>query len=432
MPSCSGRKVDAGVSVAKVLQKLVLNQSGQFSLITAIVGFVIVLVAGGAIDITNNYAVKSKLQTAADSAALSGSSYYSMNDPNPGAKKKIAKATFMQNCDYEFCKNPNVNILDDTVTVSFSGNKPNYFLSMIGKKDTSISVESSAVVTTIRDAMHANVYFVFDISSSLMFPETQAGVDLMEANFEPFGAGGCAFACHADLGGSSGDQVAQSLGVYLREDRMRDEIRRISGEILDVASGNAEISLISFGWNARELVTLADSIDEIDSGIIASDYIESSNGSGTNYETAFADIVNQNMIPPNQGDGTELDPHNIIVLITDGIYNTDSGSMSGATSDRPINPLTCDTIKDTGAELFVLNLTYPDPNNLMVTSANALRIDNLKTFYDQVSSNLQFCASNGRYYEGIFNAEIVQAFESIYDDLIGNVSSEELAVRISK
>lgn len=418
----------------RIIRNYLQNRSGQYSVVFALVLSVLLLAAGGATDVAGNLSAKRKIQLATDNAALAGASYVFLQKQSSQDLRadviKRATETFWENCQGNYCRAPKITFDNGRVDVKATGNRKNLFLSIFGSKSWDLATNSVAVTAHASTPENIDIHFLFDVSSSMMFPDTQAGVNLMQANFSPFGAGGCAFACHLKTGPASGDQVAQSLGVYLREDRMRDEIQRISNRVLDKANGNVRISLISFGTTARELVRHTTQKAAVTSGLTKSDYVETANGTGTNYEIVFPEVVSKGFIPSKAGDGSTKSPHSIVVLITDGVYSTHAASTSGAVADKAINPTSCDVIKKAGSELYVLNLDYPHPSTLLTTGANAMRLAALEGFHNNIDDSLKSCASEGRYFKGKFSSEIIDAFDVILDDILKDAESTESTPRL--
>jgi Flp pilus assembly protein TadG len=210
------------------------NKRGNVAIITALSALPLVAAVGCVIDYTTASLVKTKLQAAADAAALAtvsvNSSVVATAKTMTGNGTVTGGATFAKNF---FNANLNsspadvgYNSLTPTATVSLSGTTmtakvsftakvPTYFMGIMGFSSTNISGSSTASYTM---PTYINFYLMLDVSGSMSFPSTAAEqARLMAVNPDnllgsPGYPQGCQFACHFSAQGAcqqTGDPVHQ-------------------------------------------------------------------------------------------------------------------------------------------------------------------------------------------------------------------------------
>jgi hypothetical protein len=137
------------------------------------------------------------------------------------------------------------------------------FMSLFGYPQLPFTVDTVAEI----GGSYADIHFLIDTSGSMGIPESAAGVSKLKSVFDPYGTGGCSFACHSAgtnntglYSGKTGYAFAQQYGIYLREDRLRDSLMAMLEKIAAVpAASNIRISLDTIsGTTPKALVQNVD------------------------------------------------------------------------------------------------------------------------------------------------------------------------------
>jgi Flp pilus assembly protein TadG len=202
------------------------NKRGNVAVITALSALPLIAAVGCVIDYTTASLVKTKLQAAADSAALatvsvnssvvttakamssggtvSGGSTFATNFFNANLNASPANVGYTN-------LTPSATVALSgtrmTATVSFTAKVPTYFMGVMGFSNTNISGSSTASYTM---PTYINFYLMLDVSGSMSFPSTQAEqARLMAVNPDnllgsPGYPQGCQFACHFSAQGACG------------------------------------------------------------------------------------------------------------------------------------------------------------------------------------------------------------------------------------
>jgi Flp pilus assembly protein TadG len=202
------------------------NKRGNVAVITALCCLPLIAAVGCVIDYTTASLVKTKLQAAADAAALatvsvnssvvttakgmssggtvSGGSTFAANFFNANLNASPANVGYTN-------LTPSATVALSgtkmTATVSFTAKVPTYFMGVMGFSNVSISGSSTASYTM---PTYINFYLMLDVSGSMSFPSTAAEqARLMAVNPDnmqgsPGYTQGCQFACHFSAQGACG------------------------------------------------------------------------------------------------------------------------------------------------------------------------------------------------------------------------------------
>ena len=194
------------------------NTRGNVAVITALAMLPMIAAVGCVIDYTDATMIKTKLQAAADAAALatvsvnssavttakqmsgsgtvSGGSTYTANFFNANL------STSPENSGYSgLTSTSTVTLSGTTVTakISYSASVATYFMKALGQSSISVSGTSTATYTF---PTYINFYLMLDVSGSMSFPSTSAEqTRLMAVNPDNLEGSigysqGCQFACH--------------------------------------------------------------------------------------------------------------------------------------------------------------------------------------------------------------------------------------------
>jgi len=202
------------------------NKRGNVAVITALSCLPLIAAVGCVIDYTTASLVKTKLQAAADAAALatvsvnssvvttakamssggtvSGGSTFATNFFNANLNASPANVGYTNLTPTATVALSGTRM---TATVSFTARVPTYFMGVMGFSNTNISGSSTASYTM---PTYINFYLMLDVSGSMSFPSTAAEqARLMAVNPDnllgsPGYSQGCQFACHFSAQGACG------------------------------------------------------------------------------------------------------------------------------------------------------------------------------------------------------------------------------------
>lgn len=202
------------------------NKRGNVAVITALCCLPLIAAIGCVVDYTTASLVKTKLQAAADAAALatvsvnssvvttakgmssngtvSGGSTFATNFFNANLNASPANVGYTNLTPTATVALSGTRM---TATVSFTARVPTYFMGVMGFSNTNISGSSTASYTM---PTYINFYLMLDVSGSMSFPSTQAEQSrLMAVNPDnllgsPGYPQGCQFACHFSAQGACG------------------------------------------------------------------------------------------------------------------------------------------------------------------------------------------------------------------------------------
>ena len=200
------------------------NKRGNVAVITALSCLPLIAAVGCVIDYTTASLVKTKLQAAADAAALatvsvnssvvttakamssggtvSGGSTFATNFFNANLNASPANVGYTNLTPTATVALSGTRM---TATVSFTARVPTYFMGVMGFSNTNISGSSTASYTM---PTYINFYLMLDVSGSMSFPSTAAEqARLMAVNPDNLLGTpriipqGCQFACHFSRAG---------------------------------------------------------------------------------------------------------------------------------------------------------------------------------------------------------------------------------------
>src|SRR5580692_10630579 len=200
------------------------NKRGNVAVITALCCLPLIAAVGCVIDYTTASLVKTKLQAAADAAALATVSVNSSvvttakgmsSNGNVSGGSTFATNFFNANLNASPANVGYTNLTPAatvalsgtkmTATVSFTAKVPTYFMGVMGFSNTSLGGSSTASYTM---PTYIDFYLMLDVSGSMSFPSTAAEqARLMAVNPDnllgsPGYSQGCQFACHFSAQGA--------------------------------------------------------------------------------------------------------------------------------------------------------------------------------------------------------------------------------------
>ncbi len=378
------------------------DESGSVALIGAF-SLVLLLTCGGlAVDYERAVSVRGILQQAADSAVLAAAQdpYYTDAQVNALAQVYVASNSKSR---------LGASTLATTITrdggsyvnVKITASVPTTLMKIAGFTTVAVTVEAKAGA----ELGDSEIYAAIDMSESLDIaadPASRAALEALTAPYMPAGSHdpqGCAFACHQRDGwepaGKTIYQMAKTAGIALRE----DVLYKAFGAFVDgfmnssdpaVAANHKRMSVIGFSDAAKMLLSPTNDAAAIK---LAPASFPDPSQINSRFEVALPQI--QSMMGP-QGSGTPSSPRKTLLLITDGLRwvrkmaNTPLADMA---ANGPINTGLCDSIKNSGITLAVIEVQFVDATGEYNFDQQVAAV------FPGVSPALQACASPGYYFQ---------------------------------
>jgi hypothetical protein len=414
----------------------------------------IFFLTGMAMDFTSAAQKRTRLNAAADAAALAAVTPAMMIQSNSAA---LTAATNMFNAMAANITAASVNPptitmsnagLVRTVTVSYTATStntfPNVFALLTKTPETTWPVAGSATATSY-SAPNINFYLLLDNSPSMDIAATTDGITTMNNNTTQQ-SGGCALACHetnptaADVAGNpkvngqveDNYALANSLGVVTRIELMAQATSALMTTAADTeAANNATYQMAIYTFNGTGLSTVyapnnapsanlsaagtaASGIDVLE--VYSNNFLTASNqneDTDTNFETAMTAVNN---LMPNPGTGaTNSTPQEVLFIVSDGVDDevlasgtTCSKPLTGTRCQQPFNTSMCTTVKNRGIMIAVLYTEY------LPLPLNSWYNEWIAPFQSTIGSNIQSCASPGLYFEVTTDSDITAAMQSLF------------------
>jgi Flp pilus assembly protein TadG len=423
-----------------VLRRLFLDPSGNVLMIFAFVAVILVGSVGGAIDYAHVVALRTKLQTAADSAALAGA--IAARDSASGgsaaadlaAARTTAETTFTQ----EIGTVADLTVTADTAelthssatltsTLTWSATVATGFTGLFGISAFTIGGSATATATADLPA-YVDVVFVIDTSHSMAIGATATDQATMLKKV------GCTIGCHmAD--GSDTVSTARTAGATLRLDVVKSAVSQMLAKAKTIQTSTQaagygsriRIGLWTFSNTPTRQFALSTDIDAAKTALTAIDIDWSANQTGTNFHTALAALSSAGFIA---GDGkTATTPKTFVILMTDGIEDsatqkvttTTKGSKTTTSSSltrdaafvdfspydrltshgfnwdvQGFDPTLCTALKTAGLNLMTLDVEYLIPT-LAPDSADSRYLYIKNTLKSKIQTNMASCATKAEW-----------------------------------
>jgi hypothetical protein len=407
----------------------------------------IFFLTGMAMDFTSAAQKRTRLNAAADAAALAAVTPAMMIQSNSAALTAATNMfnTMAANLTAATVNPPTITMsnagLVRTVTVSYTATStntfPNVFALLTKTPETTWPMSGSATATSY-SAPNINFYLMLDNSPSMDIAATSAGITTMVNNTSQ--QGGCALACHetnpssADVAGNPNGEdnytLAQNLGVVTRIELMAQATSALMTTAGDTeVANNATYQMAIYTFNGTGLSTVyapsnapsanlsaagtaASGIDVLE--VYSNNYLTASNqneDTDTNFETAMTAVNN---LMPNPGTGSASStPQEVLFIVTDGVddeVNSTSCSepLTGTRCQQPFSTSMCTTVKNRGIMIAVLYTEYlPLPTNSWYNTW-------ISPFQSTIGSNIESCASPGLYFEITTDGDITAAMQALF------------------
>lgn len=436
---------------ADLLRRFFRDRAGNVAITFALALVPAIFLIGMGLDFSGAIQKRSKLNAAADAAALAAVTPTMMTQSLAASN---TAATNMFNAVASAATgvtsiNPTINVtasgLTRTAVVSYTASSTNNFPSILGQASWSISGTSTATATT---PPNIDFYLMLDNSPSMAIAATTAGINKMIANTSQQDSGnGCAFACH-ETNPSGGDnagnpngidnyQLAKNLGVVTRIQNMATATQALMTSAQSTASSsNATYRMAIYTFNTNgtictgcgfntvqtltsSLSTAAQAASTIDVLVVCSNNKITCSNSNSDTDTDFNSAMSQiYTIMPNPGTGASTStPQEVLFLVSDGVDDRNSTTCSqplsgGTRCQQPFDTTWCTKIKNRNILIAVLyTVYYPLP-------ANAWYNQWISPFQSQIATNMQSCASPGLYYAVSTDGDIASAMQNLFQQAV--------------
>jgi len=435
-----------------LVSRFIRDRKGSIATIFALSIIPIVFLTGLGLDFTSAVQKRTRLNAAADAAALAAVTPAMMTQSNSAA---VTAATNMFNAASSGISGvtiaaPTVTVTNSglvrTITVSYTATStnsfPNVFALLTKASEATWPISGSSTATSY-SAPNINFYLMLDNSPSMAIAATTSGINTMVANTSA--QGGCAFACHetnpsADsLGNPHGEDnytLAANLGVVTRIQNMATATSALMSTASQTEqSNNATYQMAIYTFNVQgtsssnSLQTIYAPNNKPSSNLSAAgtaaanisvlevcsnNYLTCSNNNNdtdTDFESAMTQI---NSTMPNPGTGSSNStPQEVLFIVSDGVddevnSSSCSQSLDGNRCQQPFNTSLCTTIKNRGIMIAVLYTEYlPLPTNTWYN-------DWIAPFQSSISSNMESCASPGLFFQITTDGDITAAMATLF------------------
>lgn len=386
------------------------NDSGQFAMMTALIGIPLLIAVGLGLDYNRTLENKSHIQSAVDTAVMAAAVSYSTSYDTETAIAE-GKKVFEANCIMPDCENnkyPTFTITPGvSVTASYDALLDTVLMQMGGIKQVTFNIQSDVNLAY----RYQEYYFAVDRSGSTGIAADDTNIAALRAiskNYYSFAPNGCAFACHVPDGnepyGTNKKQmslydVAKENNIKLREDVLMDAVSSAASTILEMINGTHadQIKVGAYAFSDK-LVTLTKPTAN-STNLIQQIKNDSTTPWGTRFDVVMPDLTTA---VGKSGTGlTKKDPEKTLVLITDGFEtNYMWGDSDSKSWYKAFSSSYCSTLKSNGVRVVVIDVEYPRLTGDSIYESFAAPVVN------NISPALKACASDGFYYKAGETAQI--------------------------
>ncbi len=313
-----------------------------------------------------------------------------------------------------------------TASVTYSGAMPTNFGRLVGAPTFPISGKATSSLTM---GKYIDFYLLLDVSGSMGIPTTTAGqTALAQKNPDNLSTypTGCVFACH--YAGSQGYTIARANNIALRVDTVGQAVTALlqTANQTKTLLNQYRVGLYPFIVHAIDAAplssdfTLATSV----SSTLGSNYLDqgtqgqtSSTGvqigsGGTHFEYIQNDMIGYLR---NFGDGSSASaPKPFIFIVTDGVDNNQFYPFNGSQPQIP-NLNFCNTARGnnppfTVAVLYIPYVPISNPNPSFAGDED----DRVNSLIPSIPPALQACASPGFFFTASTPADINNAMQTMF------------------
>jgi Flp pilus assembly protein TadG len=438
-----------------IIRRLILDKSGNFGVLTALLALPLVAAAGATIDYSYAMNLRASLAGAADAAALAVISEGSTGQAAAVATNNEGRVTVAENLSRDIFISNVANYLTlaegdvdtevkksgDTVSssITFTARAQTMFLHLVGVTHLPITGTAKASLA-LEKPIYADYHFLLDNSPSMGIGAKQKDIDALVAAVKAAkGGSGCAFACHevhsnGKAKKNSNYDIARANDITLRIDELRHAVLETldrASAIHHGASDRARFSAFAFGKNVlngqykiQPLASLTSDIASFRKSVEMVSLMETFNSGHnkdalTSIDNALTQVGDTIKLPG--GDGTSTNSREqIVLMVTDGVGNSlkpkdCTGVRDGNTPDRcfePVDLTYCEALKKRGIKIAVMYTTYYAINDFLYNQY-------VKKFADQIGQTLKQCASLSLYAEVTIKEDMSAIMQKLFEKATG-------------
>lgn len=454
-------------ALARRMATMLRDRRGNVMMIMGFALVPLTFATGMVIDYSRAARLQTRLNAAADAAALSGTTL-PMLDESMLAACARARRTFSdaaaQNSPgltLDAATSPTVRITETypalpsvtftcpgidlplpavfnlprsrSITVSYSGTSANAFGGILGAATIAIGGTGTASSQTTD---YIDIHMALDTSQSMGLAATDAdAIKLWNATKAKNGRG-CTFGCHSKSPSEpySMEEVARmpDVNARMRIDVLRDATSdMISTAMNSEGASKYRFALYRIGKNAGRWGIGVDEYAPLSTDLAAiKTKVTGLTLSANDGSVGFGDTdlpATTTFVLPKMGatstavdtGSTQATARKFLFLVTDGVTDVERNNCTWGHCTAPISAATCDAYKNAGVTVGVVYTTYlpvkADPTN---PSSTALRDEYrvlVEPFAGQIKPNLEACASPGWFFEAADGPGIHAAMQRLFD-----------------
>ncbi len=406
------------------------STAGNVTVLFSLALFVMMGIAGAAIDYVRVIEQRTVYAAAADAAVLAAISSAREAERNglsgiPALAEKAAASAWNKNIETSTLPDksgPKIKVKRNgkawTATVDYKDRSPTTFVSLLGIKYMNLEGTATASTTISKETVYWDFHIVVDDSSSMGIGATQADMDALAVQQKAkLNIDNCTFACHSadySKGEIDGVSVAKSAGIKLRIDVVDDAVDAMVNEMTSSATdNNVRAKLWGLNNTVSSLVDLTTKLADVKNHNIQLYKTPVSVGN-TDYQTSLAKLTAE---VDKAGDGkSAVSPKKAVFIVTDGIHDT-AYSTSNVSyvwwSDHQmgtVDPAFCKTMKDRNVLVGVLFIDYiiPAGHDGVMTPVTPYVLPALKD-----------CASEGLFFNATSPEGITKAMKEMLAAAMG-------------
>ena len=383
------------------------HKAGNVAIITALAALPMLGLLGLCIDFGIALLNKTKLDAAADAAAViaitAAQDAIDNNAPDPlSIGEARGQAAFKANVGaIGFGKTPNPVVkltqagTNITASVTYVGSNQMQFGSLFGSKTAKIT---GGAGSTLSSNKYINIYLVVDVSNSMGIAATTADMNKL------YSLTGCVFACHGDY-----EKIAHNNGVTLRLDVVRSSMKNLINKVKSSAGSKSHVAIgvYTFEDNLNILSLPTTNYDSLLASISDIDKFDLGSDTSLASDTHTAISLAQLNIPRSGNGSSPTSTENFVFIMTDGTSDTYNAACLPAGHSHCITPYDQAWVAQlkTNATVGIIYTTYLpfyqnndpaqgfDPNyDLFIAPINQPK-------NSLILKNLKLCASDEKWFK---------------------------------
>lgn len=311
--------------IRNIVKRLWRSERGNVAVTFGLLALPLIMVGGLAIDYTRMTSAQTRLDKAADSAALAAVAQNAGTSPTLATRKSTGEQTFVQNATvgsnatYTYSVVVTQANLTLTAKATYTATVPLIFGNLIGMASTTISGASSATSSL---PPYIDVYLMIDTSGSMALGASQADIDQLMSKT------GCAFACHDGsssywVNGKWTDSYGYAIAnnISLRFQIVNQGIQNLIQVATQSNSPTPKIRLALYGFdvNLNQLATITYNFTQIQNNYPSTPSSSGESDGATHFNENITAMLNA---VGTGGDGsTQATAKKLLIIATDGVQD---------------------------------------------------------------------------------------------------------------